>query len=207
MVEDRGAWPAAVHGVSKSWTWLTDWTTTTASGSNLVLSLLGPGSIPGPGAKTLEPHSAAKTSHKGILQIYFHITANKVPITKIKTSKKMFLTSFSLFLLISLFFTEISSEVIPILMIFNSCPPILSETYSKMTSPPFQQNCCKVTCDLPVAPFNDHFTIFLSPDPPGPYAAHLPSSLLARLASLGCWVSALSQFPPTSLLPLLSILC
>ena len=190
MVEDRGAWPAAVHGVSKSWTWLTDWTTTTASGSNLVLSLLGPGSIPGQGAKTLEPHSAAKTSHKGILQIYFHITANKVPITKIKTSKKMFLTSFSLFLLISLFFTEISSEVIPILMIFNSCPPILSETYSKMTSPPFQQNCCKVTCDLPVAPFNDHFTILLSPDPPGPYAAHLPSSLLARLASLGFWVSA-----------------
>ena len=26
--EDRGVWPAAVHGVTKSWTWLKDWTTT-----------------------------------------------------------------------------------------------------------------------------------------------------------------------------------
>ena len=24
--EDRGAWHAAVHGVTKSWTWLSDWT-------------------------------------------------------------------------------------------------------------------------------------------------------------------------------------
>ena len=28
IVEDRGAWHAAVHGVAKSWTWLIDWTTT-----------------------------------------------------------------------------------------------------------------------------------------------------------------------------------
>ena len=28
MVRDREAWLAAVHGVSKSWTWLGDWTTT-----------------------------------------------------------------------------------------------------------------------------------------------------------------------------------
>ena len=27
MVEDRGAWHAAVHGVTKNWTWLSDWTT------------------------------------------------------------------------------------------------------------------------------------------------------------------------------------
>ena len=26
MVKDREAWHAAVHGVAKSWTWLTDWT-------------------------------------------------------------------------------------------------------------------------------------------------------------------------------------
>ena len=26
-VKDRKAWHAAVHGVTKSWTWLTDWTT------------------------------------------------------------------------------------------------------------------------------------------------------------------------------------
>ena len=27
MVKDREAWHAAVHGVAKSWTWLSDWTT------------------------------------------------------------------------------------------------------------------------------------------------------------------------------------
>ena len=26
LVKDREAWRAAVHGVSKSWTWLRDWT-------------------------------------------------------------------------------------------------------------------------------------------------------------------------------------
>ena len=26
IVEDRETWPAAVHGVTKSWTWLSDWT-------------------------------------------------------------------------------------------------------------------------------------------------------------------------------------
>ena len=34
MVKDREAWHAAVHGVAKSWTWLSDWaTTTTTTGS------------------------------------------------------------------------------------------------------------------------------------------------------------------------------
>ena len=75
----------------------------------------------------------------------------------------------------------------------------LKHTLKWHLSPPFQQNCCKVTCDLPVAPFNDHFTVLISSDPPGPYTAYLPFSFLARLASLRCWVSALSQFPPTSL--------
>ena len=27
IVKDREAWRAAVHGVTKSWTWLSDWTT------------------------------------------------------------------------------------------------------------------------------------------------------------------------------------
>ena len=31
MVKDREAWFAGVHGVAKSWTWLSDWTTKTAS--------------------------------------------------------------------------------------------------------------------------------------------------------------------------------
>ena len=29
LVKDREAWHAAVHGVTKSWTWLSDWKTTT----------------------------------------------------------------------------------------------------------------------------------------------------------------------------------
>ena len=29
ILEDRGAWRAAVHGVTKIWTWLSNWTTTT----------------------------------------------------------------------------------------------------------------------------------------------------------------------------------
>ena len=28
IVEDRGAWRGAVHGVAKSWTWLSNWATT-----------------------------------------------------------------------------------------------------------------------------------------------------------------------------------
>ena len=28
IVKDREAWPAVVHGVAKSWTWLSSWTTT-----------------------------------------------------------------------------------------------------------------------------------------------------------------------------------
>ena len=31
IVKDREAWHAAVHGVAKSWTWLSDWTTTLPS--------------------------------------------------------------------------------------------------------------------------------------------------------------------------------
>ena len=31
MVRDREVWCAAVHGVTKSWTWLGDWTTTTTT--------------------------------------------------------------------------------------------------------------------------------------------------------------------------------
>ena len=29
IVKDRKVWPAPVHGVAKSWTWLSNWTTTT----------------------------------------------------------------------------------------------------------------------------------------------------------------------------------
>ena len=29
IVEDRGGWRAAEHGVAKSWTWISNWTTTT----------------------------------------------------------------------------------------------------------------------------------------------------------------------------------
>ena len=39
MVEDRGAWQAAVHVVTKSQIWLSDWTTTTLARSIVLLSL------------------------------------------------------------------------------------------------------------------------------------------------------------------------
>ena len=31
LTKERGAWCATVHGVTNSWTWLSDWTTTTKS--------------------------------------------------------------------------------------------------------------------------------------------------------------------------------
>ena len=40
MVKNREAWCAAVHGVSKSQTWLSDWTTTVAPGSKLYSSVV-----------------------------------------------------------------------------------------------------------------------------------------------------------------------
>ena len=45
-VKDRGAWSAAVHGVTKSQTRLSDWTTTTITEQDFVLLHLGAGSPP-----------------------------------------------------------------------------------------------------------------------------------------------------------------
>ena len=42
LVMDRDAWHAAVHGVAKSWTWLSSWTATTANLWNQVTSYLLP---------------------------------------------------------------------------------------------------------------------------------------------------------------------
>ena len=36
LVMDREAWHAAVHGVTKSWTWLSDWTELTDRGSQMI---------------------------------------------------------------------------------------------------------------------------------------------------------------------------
>ena len=42
MVRDREAWHAAVHGVTKSQTWLGDWTTTTKADSVTIHHIRGP---------------------------------------------------------------------------------------------------------------------------------------------------------------------
>ena len=62
-VKDREAWHAAVHGVTKSWTWLSDWTTT-------------PRDLPDPGIKPASLASPAlagrffTTRPRGKLQHY-----------------------------------------------------------------------------------------------------------------------------------------
>ena len=45
IVKDREAWHAAVHGVTKSWTWVSDWTIVTTRGQtprHVLLSLQSP---------------------------------------------------------------------------------------------------------------------------------------------------------------------
>ena len=41
MVKDRGVWHAAVHGVTESWTWLSDWTTTTVTKLKILFGFNG----------------------------------------------------------------------------------------------------------------------------------------------------------------------
>ena len=65
MVKDREAWHLAVQGVTNSWTWLVDWTTTTTKGTENSLLVLwlklqapnagGPGLIPDLGTRSHMP--------------------------------------------------------------------------------------------------------------------------------------------------------
>ena len=41
MVKDRGVWHAAVHEVTESWTWLSDWTTTTVTKLKILFGFNG----------------------------------------------------------------------------------------------------------------------------------------------------------------------
>ena len=43
MVKDRETWCAAVHGVSKNWTWLSDWTTELLNNNNKAYKVKGKG--------------------------------------------------------------------------------------------------------------------------------------------------------------------
>ena len=51
IVKDREAWNAAVHGVTKSWTWLADWTTPALKVNSL------PSELPGKGQLLFQPTS------------------------------------------------------------------------------------------------------------------------------------------------------
>ena len=42
MVKDREAWHATVHRVAKSWTWLSNWTTTSLNASGLIIRKWSP---------------------------------------------------------------------------------------------------------------------------------------------------------------------
>ena len=46
IVEDREACCAAVHGITKSWTWLSEWTTTMSPEKRLIFSFLAMWKIP-----------------------------------------------------------------------------------------------------------------------------------------------------------------
>ena len=45
IVEDKGAWRTTVYGIAKSWTWLSDWTTTAkfSGGEEFIGMLQKPG--------------------------------------------------------------------------------------------------------------------------------------------------------------------
>ena len=60
IVKDREAWHAAVHGVTKRWTWLSNWTT---SGLGLSCSLYLEG--PPPYLYLWKPHSSLKSLLRG----------------------------------------------------------------------------------------------------------------------------------------------
>ena len=72
ILEDRGAWHAAVHEVAKSWTRLSDWTTTYQLGNSPVVQWLGfhaftakgLGSVPGQWTKIPQPTSGATGEKK-----------------------------------------------------------------------------------------------------------------------------------------------
>ena len=70
MLKDREAWCTAVHGVAKSQTWLSDWTTVLEKAWTLVFRvLLITFSAQGMEVRVLEKHLATLCSSK-ILQSY-----------------------------------------------------------------------------------------------------------------------------------------
>ena len=97
LVMDREAWRAAVHGIAKSWTWLSKWTElnwTTAHHDSLStwfprqqywsgLSFPSPGDIPGPGMEAESPAWQADSlslSHLGrLIPSYWEPNMNEVP--------------------------------------------------------------------------------------------------------------------------------
>ena len=77
MVMDRKAWGAAVHGVAKSWMWLSDWTTEHTSINECVRNwgnlCLVPTSISWSGHCTTQPCTMLPLAETGSTQAHFSV--------------------------------------------------------------------------------------------------------------------------------------
>ena len=84
IVKDREAWSVALHGVTKSWPWLSGWTTMT---QDATLLLASPSALPVSTRCVFQTSSVSFTAFPGFLlvlrhQVFFHLTPQECAPTK-----------------------------------------------------------------------------------------------------------------------------